>query len=139
MWFLLLSNDVIKQYTLNFMMLRGLQEFGTVMRRHCFQWNHALQHGHPEIHLFFIRTPNFLPRLDVLIFSAISASYVLIHVLKCLTIIIRNLYSTTVYLILNTTVFSLLYNMKWSWKECNKILYCPIQILTQIQKKNSFT
>ena len=31
---------------------------------------------------FFIRTPNFLPRLDVLIFLAISASDVLIHVLN---------------------------------------------------------
>ena len=61
---------------------------------------------------FFIRTPNFLPRLDVLIFSAISASNVLIDVLKYLTIKIRYLYSTTVYLLLNTIVFSLNYKMK---------------------------
>ena len=62
--------------------------------------------------LFFIRTPNFLPRLDVLIFSAISASNVLIDVLKYLTIKIRYLYSTTVYLLLNTIAFSLNYKMK---------------------------
>ena len=62
------------------------------------------------VHLFyFIRTPNFSPRLDVLIFSAISASDVVIDVLSYLTVKIRFLYSTTVYLILNTTVFSLSY------------------------------
>ena len=85
---------------------------------------------------FFIRTPNFLPRLDVLIFSAISASNVLIDVLNYFTLKIKYLYSTTVYLILNITVFSLSYNMNWSWKECNRILYWPWQILTQIWKKN---
>ena len=42
------------------------------------------------IHLFyFIRTPSFPPSLDVLIFSAISASDVLIDVLNCLTTKIR--------------------------------------------------
>ena len=35
-----------------------------------------------RIHLFFIRTPFFLPSLDVLIFLRISASYVLIDVLN---------------------------------------------------------
>ena len=67
------------------------------------------------VHLFyFIRTPNFSPRLDVLIFSAISASNCSYDVLKYLTIKIRYLYSTTVYLLLNTIVFSLNYKMKWS-------------------------
>ena len=61
---------------------------------------------------FFIRTPNFLPRLDVLIFLAISASNVLIDVLKYLTIKIRYSYSTTVYLQLNTIVFSLKFKIK---------------------------
>ena len=62
------------------------------------------------LHLFyFIRTPYFSPRLDVLIFSAISASDVLINVLNYLTVIIWYLRSTTAYLILNTTVFSLSY------------------------------
>ena len=61
---------------------------------------------------FFLRTPYFSPRLDVLIFSAISASNVLIDVLKYLTIKIRYLYSTIVYLLLNTIVFSLNYKMK---------------------------
>ena len=66
-----------------------------------------------EVHFFFfIRTPNFLPRLDVLIFSAISASNVLIDVLKYLTVKMRYLYSTTVYLLSNTIVFSLNYKMK---------------------------
>ena len=41
------------------------------------------------LNLFFIITPNFLPRLDVLIFLAISALDILIDVLKYLTIIIR--------------------------------------------------
>ena len=69
--------------------------------------------GAADVHLFyFIRTPNFSPRLDVLIFSAISASDVLIDVLNYLTIKIRYLYSTTMYLILNITVFSLSYNIK---------------------------
>ena len=45
-------------------------------------WQYAL-------HFFFIRTPNFLPRLDVLIFSAISASDVLNDVLNYMTIKIR--------------------------------------------------
>ena len=66
-----------------------------------------------QVHLFyFIRTPNFSPRLDVLIFSAISASDVLVDVLNYLTLKIGYLYSTTVCLILNTTIFSLSYNMK---------------------------
>ena len=60
---------------------------------------------------FFIRTPNFSPRLDVLIFSAISVSNVLIEVLNYFTLKIKYLYSTTVYFILNITVFSLSYNM----------------------------
>ena len=60
---------------------------------------------------FFIRTPNFSPRLDVLIFSAISASNVLIDVLNHFSLKVKYLYSTTVYLILNITVFSLSYNM----------------------------
>ena len=79
-----------------------------------------------------------MPRLDVLIFSAISASNVLIDVLNYFTSKIKYLYSTTVYLILNITVFSLSYNMNWSWKECNMILYRPWQILTQIWKKRFF-
>ena len=61
---------------------------------------------------FYIRTPNFSPRLDVLIFSAISAPDVLIDVLNFLTIKIRYLHSITIYLMLNTTVFSLNYNTK---------------------------
>ena len=62
-----------------------------------------------DIHytFFFIRTPNFSPRLDVLIFSAISASNVLFNVLNHYTLKMRYSYSTTVYLILNITVFSL--------------------------------
>jgi len=92
-----------------------------------------------RVHLFyFIRTPNFSPRLDVLIFSAISASNVLIDVLNYFTLKIKYLYSTTVYFILNITVFSLSYNMNWSWKECNRILYWPWQILTKTWKKNFF-
>ena len=68
--------------------------------------------AHP-LHLFhFIRTPNFLPRLDVLIFSAISVSDVLIDVLNYLTIKISFLYSTTIYFILDTIVFNLNYNIK---------------------------
>ena len=74
---------------------------------------------------FFIRTPNFLPRLDVLIFSAISASKCSYDVLNYFTLKIKYLHSTTVYFILNITVFSLSYNMNWSWKECNRILYWP--------------
>ena len=50
----------------------------------------------------------------------------------------RYFYGTTVYLILNTTVCGLSYNMKWSWKKCNRILYWLWRILTQIQKKNIF-
>ena len=61
---------------------------------------------------FFIRTPNFSPRLDVLIFSAISASDVLINVFIYFSIKIVYLYSTTVHWILNKTVFSLRYNIK---------------------------
>ena len=60
---------------------------------------------------FFIRTPNFSLRLDVLIFSVISASNVLNDVLNYFTLKIKYLYSTTLYLILNITVFSLSYNM----------------------------
>ena len=37
-----------------------------------------------KLHLFFIRTPNFWPILDVLIFSAISASDILMDVFKYL-------------------------------------------------------
>ena len=78
------------------------------------------------LHLFyFIRTPIFPLSLDVLIFSAISASDVLIDVLNHLTISIRYLYSSASYLMLNTTVFSLSYNMKWSGNECNRILHWP--------------
>ena len=61
---------------------------------------------------FFIRTPNFSPRLDVLIFSVFLASNVLIDVLKYLTIKIRYLYSITVYLLPNTIAFSLNYEIK---------------------------
>ena len=85
---------------------------------------------------FFIRTPNFPPSLDVLIFSAISASDVIINVLNYLNIKTRYLFSTTVYLTLNTPDISRSYNMKWSWRECNRILYWPWRILTQMQKKN---
>ena len=89
------------------------------------------------LHLFyFIRTPNFSPRLDVLIFSAISASKCSYDVLNYFTLKIKYLHSTTVYFILNITVFSLSYNMNWSWKECNRILYWPWQILTQTWKKD---
>ena len=55
-----------------------------------------------------------------------------------MTIKIKYQYSRTVYLILNKTVFSLSYNMKWSWKECYRILYWPWQILTEIGKKIVF-
>ena len=55
-----------------------------------------------DVHLFFSkRTPNFSSRLDVLIFSAISASDVLNDVLNYYS------YGITVYLILNTTILSL--------------------------------
>ena len=66
--------------------------------------------------LVFIRTPNFSPRLDVLIFSlsAISALNILIDVLDYSTLRIKYLYRITVYLILNMTVFSLIYNMNRS-------------------------
>ena len=61
--------------------------------------------------LFFIRTPNFSPRLDVLIFSAISASNILIDILNYFTLKIKYSYILTVYLILKITVFNLRYNM----------------------------
>ena len=95
--------------------------------------NFTLVNGHFTTPSFFflIRTLNFSPRLDVLIFSAISASDVLIDVLNYLTTKKRYSYSTTVYLILNTTVFS--FRIK-----CNRILCWPRRILTQIQKKKRF-
>ena len=49
--------------------------------------------------------------IDVLIFSGISASNVLIDVLNYHTLKIKYLYNTTVYLIIDITFFSLSYNM----------------------------
>ena len=66
---------------------------------------------YPRGTCFFIRTPNFSPRLDVIIFSAISASKCSNDVLNYFTLKIKYLHSTTVYFILNITVFSLSYNM----------------------------